>query len=129
MLRPLLLPLQSFLSTLGTAAGSSGGLFAPKPLFWERPAFVIWTAAQPDAAKAEQAWADADPAYKGLKLKYDRSRDTVTRTGARPKSVSLSDLLPSAPAAAAHMLYRLTYLLTGPSVQITRWTLSTSLPA
>ena len=66
---------------LGTKAGSTGGLFAPKPVFWERPAFVIWTAAQPDPAKAEQAWADADDAYKGLKLKYDRSRDTVTRTG------------------------------------------------
>ncbi|CAK0787502.1 hypothetical protein CVIRNUC_010722 [Coccomyxa viridis] len=72
--------IQTFLSTLGTAAGSSGGLFAPKPLFWERPAFVIWTAAQPEPAKAEQAWADANNAYKGLKLKYDRSRDTVTRT-------------------------------------------------
>ena len=77
----LCLQLQTFLSTLGTAAGSSGGLFAPKPLFWERPAFVIWTAAQPEPAKAEQAWADANNAYKGLKLKYDRSRDTVTRTG------------------------------------------------
>ncbi|CAL5222505.1 g4879 [Coccomyxa viridis] len=71
---------QGFLSTLGTKAGSTGGLFAPKPLFWERPAFVIWTAAQPDPAKAEQAWADANDTYKGLKLKYDRSRDTVTRT-------------------------------------------------
>ena len=77
----LCLQLQTFLSTLGTAAGSSGGLFAPKPLFWERPAFVIWTAAQPEPAKAEQTWADANNAYKGLKLKYDRSRDTVTRTG------------------------------------------------
>ena len=75
---------QGFLSTLGTKAGSTGGLFAPKPLFWERPAFVIWTAAQPDPAKAEQAWADANDTYKGLKLKYDRSRDTVTRTGVSP---------------------------------------------
>ena len=58
----LCLKMQSFLSTLGTAAGSSGGLFAPKPLFWERPAFVIWTAAQPEPAKAEQAWADANNA-------------------------------------------------------------------
>ena len=45
---------------------------------------MIWTAAQPDPAKAEQAWADASDAYKGLKLKYDRSRDTVTRTGEDP---------------------------------------------
>ncbi len=73
--------LQTFLNTLGTKAGGSGGLFAPKPLFWERPAFVIWTAAQPDPVKAEQMWADSLDAYKGLKLKYDRSRDTVTRTG------------------------------------------------
>ena len=77
------------MNTLGTKAGSSTGLFAPKPLFWERPAFVIWTAAQPDPAKAEQAWADADNAYKGLKLKYDRSRDTGTRTGAFPARTSL----------------------------------------
>lgn len=73
--------LQAFLKTLGTSASAGGGPFAPKPLFWERPAFVLWTAAQDDPAKAEADFAAADPEFAQLKLKYDRSRKTVTRTG------------------------------------------------
>jgi hypothetical protein len=41
----------------------------------------LWTAAQPDPAKAEQEFAAADPEFASLKNKYDRSRSTVTRTG------------------------------------------------
>lgn len=73
--------MQEFLAKLGTASGGGGGLFAPKPLFWERPAFVLWTAAQPDPVKAEEEFAAADPEWANLKVKYDRSRATVTRTG------------------------------------------------
>ncbi len=41
---------QAFLSKLGTDPKSQGGPFSPKPLFWERPAFVLWCAcAEPDA--------------------------------------------------------------------------------
>jgi hypothetical protein len=67
---------------LGTRSDAGTGLFAAKPLFWERPTFVIWTAAQPDPAKAEAEFAAADPAFADFKDKYDKSRRTVTRTGA-----------------------------------------------
>ena len=40
------------------------------------------TAAQEDPEAAERAFAAASPAYADLKQKYDRSRKTVTRTGA-----------------------------------------------
>ena len=40
------------------------------------------TAAQEDPEAAEQAFAAASPTYADLKQKYDRSRKTVTRTGA-----------------------------------------------
>ena len=39
--------MQAFMSQLGTDPASQGGFFAPKPLFWERPAFVIWCAPVP----------------------------------------------------------------------------------
>ncbi len=41
------------------------------------------TAAQEDPEAVEQAFAAASPTYADLKQKYDRSRKTVTRTGAR----------------------------------------------
>lgn len=75
------LHVQDFMKKLGTPSGAGTGLFAPKPLFWERPSFVIWTAAQPDPEQAEAAFAAADPQFAELKAKYDRSRRTVTRTG------------------------------------------------
>ncbi|CAL8460517.1 g46 [Coccomyxa elongata] len=71
---------RAFLRTLGTKEGAGGGPFAPKPLLWERPAFVLWCAAQDDPQKAEQDFAAADPQFAELKQKYDRSRKTVTRT-------------------------------------------------
>ncbi|KAK9846334.1 hypothetical protein WJX81_001801 [Elliptochloris bilobata] len=71
---------QAFMSQLGTDPKGQGGPFSPKPLFWERPTFVLWTAAQEDPEAAEQAFAAASPTYADLKQKYDRSRKTVTRT-------------------------------------------------
>lgn len=59
-----------------------GGLFAPKAPFFERPMFVLWTAAQPDPAAAEAKLVAADPAaFKEWKDKYDQSRRSLTRTG------------------------------------------------
>ena len=46
-LNPGPLRTQAFMSQLGTDPASQGGFFAPKPLFWERPTFVIWCAPVP----------------------------------------------------------------------------------
>ncbi len=70
--------MQSFFNKLGNE--NKGGFAAGKAPFWERPAFVLWTQAQPDPAAAEAALAE-DNDFKGWKAKYDRSRRTVTRTG------------------------------------------------
>ena len=56
------------------------------------------TAAQEDPEAAEQAFAAASPAYADLKQKYDRSRKTVTRTGAPAPGVSIPN--------STHVLYR-----------------------
>ncbi len=72
------LSMQSFFNKLGNE--NKGGFAAGKAPFWERPAFVLWTQAQPDPAAAEAALAE-DNDFKGWKAKYDRSRRTVTRTG------------------------------------------------
>lgn len=61
---------------------ASAGPLTAKPAFWERPAFVLYTAAQPDPAAAEAALAAADSGFAAWKRKYDISRDTYTRTGA-----------------------------------------------
>ena len=74
---------QGFFNKLGNE--SKGGFGAGKPPFWERPTFVLWTAAQSDPSAAEEALA-ADDDFKGWKNKYDRSRRTVTRTGMHPCS-------------------------------------------
>ncbi|DBA96610.1 TPA: hypothetical protein ACH3X1_015471 [Trebouxia sp. C0004] len=68
---------KSFFNKLGNE--NKGGFAAGKAPFWERPAFVLWTQAQPDPAAAEAALAE-DNDFKGWKAKYDRSRRTVTRT-------------------------------------------------
>lgn len=70
--------MQSFFNKLGNE--NKGGFGAGKAPFWERPAFLLWTQAQPDPAAAEAALAE-DNDFKGWKTKYDRSRRTVTRTG------------------------------------------------
>jgi hypothetical protein len=51
-----------------------------KPVFWERPVFLIYPAAQPDPASAEARLAAESPVFQTWKNKYDRSRRTVTRT-------------------------------------------------
>jgi hypothetical protein len=50
---------QEFMSKLGTDPSSQGGFFAPKPLFWERPAFVIWCAPPRPRACSPPRWAPA----------------------------------------------------------------------
>lgn len=71
---------KAYLLSLGAKPGQTGGLFGVQPPFWERPGFVIWTAAAADPAAEEARFVAADPAFKGVKESYDRSRRTVTRT-------------------------------------------------
>lgn len=72
--------IKQFMLALGAKPGASTGPFAPRPPFWERPAFVIWTAAAESPAAEEARLAAADPAFAEFKKKYDISRATVTRT-------------------------------------------------
>ncbi len=74
---------QAYFNQLAVKPGqSSGGPFAAKPPFWERPMFVLWTAAAADPAAEEARFVEADPkTWAGIKTAYDRSRRTVTRTG------------------------------------------------
>ena len=67
--------IKAFLTSLGTQ--KAGG----KPLFWERPGFLLWTAAAGDGAAEEARLAAGDPGYAAAKEMYDRSRRTVSRTG------------------------------------------------
>jgi hypothetical protein len=60
------------------------------------------TAAQEDPEAVEQAFAAASPTYADLKQKYDRSRKTVTRTGARWLGCAAPGCV-GAPRACAHM--------------------------
>lgn len=69
---------QSYLSSLGNKNPGESGPFTPKPPFWERYGFLVWTASQPDPAKAEEKLATI-PEYAVWKKEYDRSRRTVTR--------------------------------------------------
>lgn len=68
---------KGFFNKLGNE--SKGGFGAGKAPFWERPTFILWSAAQPDPEAAETALA-ADEDFQNWKKKYDRSRRTVTRT-------------------------------------------------
>jgi hypothetical protein len=71
--------LQAFLLALG--AKPSSGPFAPKAPFWEKPGFVLWTAAAADPAAEEARFVAEDAAtYAGLKKEFDMSRATITRT-------------------------------------------------
>lgn len=72
--------IKAFMGKLGAKPGGGGGPFAPKAPFWERPAFVVWPAAQLEPEKEEQRLAAADPAFAEFKKKYDISKRTVTRT-------------------------------------------------
>ena len=77
---------QGFFNKLGNE--SKGGFGAGKAPFWERPTFILWSAAQPDPEAAETALA-ADEDFQNWKKKYDRSRRTVTRTGEYEPAVAL----------------------------------------
>jgi L-ascorbate peroxidase len=71
---------KAFFDKLGNPkAGQKAGFGGGKAPFWERPAFLIWAAAQDNMQAAEQSLA-ADSDFAGWKKKYDRSRATVTRT-------------------------------------------------
>ncbi len=75
-------PPQAYMSKLGYKPSDGPGFLTPKPPFWERPTFVLFTAAAPNPTAEEARFAEADKVYTGLKRKYDISRNTVTRTGA-----------------------------------------------
>jgi len=68
--------IRSFLLQLG--AKPEGG-FGYKPPFYERPGFLMYTAAQSDPAKAEEFLA-TDPEFAKWKINYDKSKRTITRT-------------------------------------------------
>ena len=68
--------IKTFLLQLG--ARPEGG-FAYKPPFYERPGYVVYTAAQPDPDQAE-AYLATDPEFAKWKENYDRSKRTITRT-------------------------------------------------
>ncbi|PNH10155.1 Thylakoid lumenal protein, chloroplastic, partial [Tetrabaena socialis] len=73
--------IKAYMAALGTKPGTdTTSFFAPKPTFWERPAFVLWTGAADEPAAEEARFLAEDPAFKGYKENYDRSRKTVTRT-------------------------------------------------
>ena len=82
----------AFFKTIGLKAGETPG-FGKKSPFWERQTFVLWTAAQPDAAAAEAAFAAANPDFAGYKKKYDVSRKTFTRTDYEVDFVEYSNKL------------------------------------
>ena len=65
---------------LGNPDPDATGFLTPKAPFWERPTYVLWTAAQYNPEAAEATFA-ANPRYMEFKNKYDKSRKTVTRTG------------------------------------------------
>ena len=70
------------MSQLGAKPSDGPALLTPKPPFWERPTFVLYTAAAPSPSDEEARFAETSKEFAGLKRKYDISRNTVTRTGA-----------------------------------------------
>lgn len=75
---------RDFFAQLGAKPGRADGPFGPAlPLFWQRPAFLLWAASVPEekAADVEARLAAADPLFAEAKKKYDRDRATFSRTG------------------------------------------------
>eukprot|EP01024_Parvocaulis_polyphysoides_P012789 TRINITY_DN14761_c0_g2_i5.p1 TRINITY_DN14761_c0_g2~~TRINITY_DN14761_c0_g2_i5.p1 ORF type:complete len:354 (-),score=45.21 TRINITY_DN14761_c0_g2_i5:147-1208(-) len=72
--------IRDFLYNLGRKEGEGEGFFSKKPLFWERPGYVIYTATCDNPQAAEEEFAKSDKIYADLKVSYDRSRATITRT-------------------------------------------------
>jgi len=73
--------IKAWLNKLGNRTPDAApGPFTPKAPFWERPGYLIWTAGQLDPKAAEAKLADGDKVFAEFKAKYDRSKQTVTRT-------------------------------------------------
>jgi len=73
--------IREWLLKLGAKPGAGAGPLTPKPPFWEKPGYLIWTAAADDSAAEAARLASANPqAFEGIKKNYDRSRATYTRT-------------------------------------------------
>jgi len=74
---------REFFAGLGAKPGKDGPFGPALPLFWQRPAFVLWAASVPEdkAAEIESKLAEADPKFAEAKTKYDRDRATFSRTG------------------------------------------------
>jgi len=71
---------KAFMSGLGEKDPSAlQGPFSRKAMFSERPAFLLWSASQPDPKAAEAALA-MDPDFAPWKVKYDKSRTGTFRT-------------------------------------------------
>ena len=49
----------------------------PKPLFWAKPGFLMWTAGAEDPAAEEARLAAADPEFAQAKADFDASRKSL----------------------------------------------------
>eukprot|EP00210_Caulerpa_lentillifera_P005376 g5138.t1 len=83
--------IKTYLLQLG--AKPEGG-FAYKPPFYERPGFVMYTAAQADPLAAEEYLA-TDPGFAVWKKEYDKSKKTITRTNYEVDFITYFDRLTS----------------------------------
>lgn len=73
--------IREYLLTLGAKPGAGSGPFTPKPPFWDKPGFLVWTAAAENPEAEEERFVAALPdVYAGYKKSFDQSRRTVTRT-------------------------------------------------
>lgn len=111
---------QAYMTKLGYKPSDGPGFLTPKPPFWERPTFVLVTAAAPNPAAEEARFAGYSKDYASLKRKYDISRNTVTRTGVY---VVRGDGSTHGAAACGRFINHAS------PAQITRWTLSTITPS
>lgn len=77
------LAVKEFFAQLGAKPPSAGPFGPALPLFWQRPAFLLWSASVPEdrADEVEAKLAAADPLFVESKKKYDRDRATFSRTG------------------------------------------------
>ena len=75
---------RAFFAQLGAKPGRDGPFGPALPLFWQRPAFLLWAASAPaaKAAEVEARLAESGaPLFAEAKKKYDRDRATFSRTG------------------------------------------------
>lgn len=73
---------KDFFALLGAKPVNAGPFGPSLPLFWQRPAFLLWSASVPEdkAEEVEAKLAAADPLFAEAKKKYDRDRATFSRT-------------------------------------------------